>query len=82
LSVAFGPAFDPTFATTDNNYYVYVYYTTVDTSVHNRASHFPATEDSNGKVVAGIDNEEIIFELPPVLGAEPQRWGHTLRHRR
>ena len=65
LGVAFDPDFDPTFATTDNNY-VYVYYTTVDTSVHNRVSRFPATESSNGNVVADIDNEDIVFELPPL----------------
>jgi len=64
LGVAFDPDFDPTFATTDNNY-VYVYYTTVDTSVHNRVSRFPATEDSNGNLVAGTE-EPPIFELPPL----------------
>ena len=58
LGVAFDPDFDPTFATTDNNY-VYVYYTTVD----NRVSRFPASLD-NGNVVAGT--EEVIFELPPL----------------
>jgi glucose/arabinose dehydrogenase len=63
LGVAFDPDFDPTFATTDNNY-VYVYYTTLDTSVHNRVSRFPASLD-NGNVVAGT--EEVVFELPPLL---------------
>ncbi len=62
LGVAFDPDFDPTFATADDNY-VYVYYTTVDTSVHNRVSRFAASLDS-GNVVAGT--EEIIFELPPL----------------
>lgn len=54
LGVAFDPGFDPTFATTDNNY-VYVYYTTVDASVHNRVSRFPATEDINGNVVTEVE---------------------------
>jgi glucose/arabinose dehydrogenase len=62
LGVAFDPDFDPTFATADDNY-VYVYYTTVDTSVHNRVSRYAASLDS-GNVVAGT--EEIIFELPPL----------------
>ncbi|MDP8973565.1 MAG: PQQ-dependent sugar dehydrogenase [Actinomycetota bacterium] len=49
----------------DDNY-VYVYYTTVDTSVHNRVSRFPATEDTNGNVVTEVEEEEILFELPPL----------------
>jgi glucose/arabinose dehydrogenase len=65
LGVAFDPDFDPTFATIDNNY-VYVYYTTVDSSVHNRVSRFPATEDTNGNVVTEVEEEEILFELPPL----------------
>jgi len=41
LGVAFDPGFDPTFATTYNNY-AYDYYTTVDTSLRNRVSRFCA----------------------------------------
>jgi hypothetical protein len=61
FGVAFDPDFDPTFATTDNNYYVY--YTTVDTTVHNRVSCFLASLD-DGNVVAGVG--EVIFDLPPL----------------
>jgi hypothetical protein len=53
-----GVAFDPTFATTYNNYaynnYAYDYYTTVDTSLRNRVSRFSASLD-NGNVVAGVE---------------------------
>lgn len=48
-----GVAFDPTFATTYNNY-AYDYYTIVDTSLRNRVSRFPASLD-NGNVVAGVE---------------------------
>ncbi len=53
LGVAFDPDFDPTFATTYNNY-AYAYYTTVDTSLRNRVSRFSASLD-NGNVVAGVE---------------------------
>jgi len=45
LGVAFDPAFDPTFATTNN----YVYYTTVDTSVHSRVPRFPLLRTATAK---------------------------------
>ena len=53
MGVAFDPDFDPTFATTYNNY-VYDYYTTVDTSLRNRVSRFSASLD-NGNVVARVE---------------------------
>jgi glucose/arabinose dehydrogenase len=65
LGVAFDTDFDPTFDTIDNNY-IYVYYTTVDTSVHNRVSRFPTAEDINGNVVTEVEEEEFLFELPPL----------------
>ncbi|MCA1740715.1 MAG: PQQ-dependent sugar dehydrogenase, partial [Actinobacteria bacterium] len=58
-----GVPFDPDFA---NNPYVYVYYTTVDTTVHNRVARFTASEDSSGNLVAATNSETPIFELPPL----------------
>jgi hypothetical protein len=49
-----GVPFDPDFA---NNPYVYVYYTTVDITVHYRVARFTASEDSSGKLVAATNSE-------------------------
>ncbi|MCA1718165.1 MAG: PQQ-dependent sugar dehydrogenase [Actinobacteria bacterium] len=72
LGVAFDPDFD--LSTPETTDYVYVYYTTFDTYFHNRVSRFPASLD-NGNVVADIENEDPIFELPPLSEAQNHNGG-------
>ena len=62
-----GVAFDPDFA---SNHYVYVYYTTSSSPIHNRVSRFTA----NGDVAA--DNSEVaILELNDLSGATNHNGG-------
>ena len=72
LGVAFDPEFD--LSTPETTDYVYVYYTAKEGGIHNRVSRFPATEDSNGNVVAGAE-EPPIFELPPLSDAQNHNGG-------
>src|SRR4051812_14474450 len=62
-----GVAFDPGFAT---NHYVYVYYTAVGPTVHNRISRFTATGDG---AVAG--SEAVIFDLDTLSTATNHNGG-------
>lgn len=52
-----GVAFDPDFA---NNNYVYVYYTTATSPVHNRVSRFTASGDVGGSEVPILDLEPLV----------------------
>ena len=69
-----GVAFDPDFET---NNFVYVYYTAVSPTVHNRVSRFTA----NGNV-AVPGSEVVLLDLNPLDRHLPQRRSAPLRQRR
>ena len=62
-----GVAFDPAFAA---NHFIYIYYTTPSTSVHNRLSRFTANGDV---VVAG--SEVVLLDLPNLSSATNHNGG-------
>ena len=62
-----GVAFDPNFAV---NRYVYVYYTTASSPVHNRISRFTAVGD-----VAAAGSEEVILDLDNLSSATNHNGG-------
>jgi glucose/arabinose dehydrogenase len=62
-----GVAFDPNFAT---NQFVYVYYTAISPTIHNRVSRFTASGD-----VAVPGSEVIILDLDPLSGATNHNGG-------
>ena len=68
LGVAFHPDFE-------NNNFVYVYYTTSSSPIHNRVTRFTA----NGDVVAAGSEQPIVELGQPFDGDEPQRWGDSFR---
>ena len=73
-----GVAFDPNFAT---NNFVYVYYTTSTSPIHNRVSRFTASAANPDVVAAG--SEVQLLNLPNLeLGDQSQRRRDPLRHRR
>jgi len=64
-----GVAFDPQFTT---NGYVYIYYTTSSSPIHNRVSRFTANT-SNPDVAAG--GETVLFDLPALSSATNHNGG-------
>jgi glucose/arabinose dehydrogenase len=62
-----GIAFDPAFA---SNHFVYVYYTTPDSPVHNRVSRFTANGD-----VAAAGSETVLLDLNNLSGATNHNGG-------
>ena len=73
-----GVAFDPNFAT---NSFVYVYYTTSASPVHNRVSRFTASARQSGRR-RGRQRSAVAQPAEPELGDQPQRRRDSLRHRR
>lgn len=65
-----GVAFDPDFA---SNNYVYVYYTTASSPIHNRVSRFTASTSNPDVVAAG--SEVQIFNLPELSSATNHNGG-------
>ena len=70
LSFAFDPAFDPTFATTNN----YVYYTTLDTSVHNRVPRCPLLRTATAKSWL-ISTTRRLLSICPLSSAQNHNGG-------
>lgn len=62
-----GVAFDPNFAA---NQYVYVYYTTAASPIHNRISRFTASGDA-----AAANSETVVLELDNLSGATNHNGG-------
>jgi glucose/arabinose dehydrogenase len=65
-----GIAFDPAFAT---NRYVYVYYTTATSPIHNRVSRFTAS--STDPDVAAAGSETVLLDLPALSSATNHNGG-------
>ena len=65
-----GIAFDPDF---ESNSYIYVYYTTASSPVHNRVSRFTASAANPDVVAAG--SEQILLDLPTLSSATNHNGG-------
>ncbi|MBB6096251.1 glucose/arabinose dehydrogenase [Povalibacter uvarum] len=65
-----GVAFDPNF---ESNSYIYVYYTTSSSPVHNRVSRFTASAANPDVVAAG--SEQILIDLPSLSSATNHNGG-------
>lgn len=65
-----GVAFDPNF---ESNSYIYVYYTTASSPIHNRVSRFTASAANPDVVAAG--SEQILLDLPNLSSATNHNGG-------